>query len=153
VADKAISRAEAKDAFLNKGMTNNPFSLLNTDNEDLLVISNKLGISLCMSDLKSMVNLELIKDMELSRKNLAMQTYKNKKEEPQSDDHNDMESSVHADLDKNIDYDFLDVMVLRKGRKIKHRKKAVKKASPKFRCTPNIRSKAVETGPSLILSE
>jgi hypothetical protein len=31
-------------------MTNNPFSLLNTDNEDLLDISNKLGISLGMSD-------------------------------------------------------------------------------------------------------
>jgi hypothetical protein len=57
-----------------------------------------------------------------------------------------MDSSVHADSDKNIDYDCLDVMVLRKGRKIKHKKTAKKKASPKFRCTPNIRKKAVEIG-------
>jgi hypothetical protein len=39
VADKAISRAEAKDAFLNKGMYNNSFSLLDSKNEDLLDIS------------------------------------------------------------------------------------------------------------------
>jgi hypothetical protein len=39
VTDKAISRAEAKDAFLNKGMYNNSFSLLDSKNEDLLDIS------------------------------------------------------------------------------------------------------------------
>jgi hypothetical protein len=33
VADMAISRVEAKDAFLNKGMTSNPFSILNTDDD------------------------------------------------------------------------------------------------------------------------
>jgi hypothetical protein len=41
-----------------------------------------------------------------------------------------MDSSVHAESDKNIDYDFLDVMVLRKGRKIKHRKKQLEKSFP-----------------------
>jgi hypothetical protein len=41
-----------------------------------------------------------------------------------------MDSSVHADSDKNIDYDFLDVMVLRKGRKIKHQEKQQKKLPP-----------------------
>jgi hypothetical protein len=41
-----------------------------------------------------------------------------------------MDSRVHVDSDKNIDYDFLDVMVLRKGRKIKHRKKQQKKLPP-----------------------
>jgi hypothetical protein len=65
-----------------------------------------------------------------------------------------MDSSVHADSDNNIDYDFLDVMVLRKGRKNKHRKKtSKKKSSPKFRCTPNIRSKAADIVPSLNQSE
>jgi hypothetical protein len=59
------------------GMTNNPFSLLNSDNEDLLVISNKVGISLGPSDSEVVVNLDLIKDLEVSRKNLAMQTFKN----------------------------------------------------------------------------
>jgi hypothetical protein len=58
-----------------------------------------------------------------------------------------MDSNVHADSNKNIDYDFLDVMVLRKGRKIKHRKKQLKKeASPKFRCTPNRRKEADNFG-------
>jgi hypothetical protein len=56
-----------------------------------------------------------------------------------------MDSSVHADSDKNIDYDFLDVMVLRKGRKIKHRKNN-KKSFPKFRCTPNRRKEADNFG-------
>ena len=47
-----------------------------------------------------------------------------------------MDSSVHADNNINNDHDFLDVMVLRKGRKIKHRKKTIKKkASPKSRCS------------------
>jgi hypothetical protein len=38
-----------------------------------------------------------------------------------------VDSSVHADSDTNNDHDFLDVMVLRKGRKIKHRKKQQRK--------------------------
>jgi hypothetical protein len=79
VADKAISRAEAKDAFLNKGMNNNSFSLLDANNEDLLDISNKLGVYLGTSDSTAMANLELIKELELSRKTLAIQSCKNKK--------------------------------------------------------------------------
>jgi hypothetical protein len=43
-----------------------------------------------------------------------------------------VDSSVHADSDKNNDYDFLDVMVLRKGRRIKHQKKQRKKLPPKL---------------------
>jgi hypothetical protein len=46
---------------------------------------------------------------------------------PPLDDHNDVDSSVHAESDRNNDYDFLDVMVLRKGIKIKHRKKQQRK--------------------------
>jgi hypothetical protein len=50
------------------------------------------------------------------------------------EDHKEVDSSVHDDSDINNDQDFLDVMVLRKGRKIKHQKKAIKrKASPKSR--------------------
>jgi hypothetical protein len=60
-------------------MTNNPFSLLNTDNEELLVIFNKLCMSLGPSDSVTVANLELIKDLELSRKNPVMQAIKNKK--------------------------------------------------------------------------
>jgi hypothetical protein len=76
VADKAISRAEAKDAFLNKGMYTNSFSLLDTNNDDLLDIANKLGVSLGPSETAAINNLESIKDLELSRKILAIQSYK-----------------------------------------------------------------------------
>jgi hypothetical protein len=134
VADKAIFRAEAKDAFLNKGMTKNSFSLLDSNNEDLLDISNRLGVSLGPSEAVAMANLDLIKELELSRKILVIQSCKNntKIEVPLLDDHNDVDSSVHANSDKNNDYDFMDVMVLRKGRKIKHRKKQQKKLPPKL---------------------
>jgi hypothetical protein len=76
VADKAISRAEAKDAFLNKGMYTNSFSLLDSNNVDLLDIANKLGVSLGPSKSAVIDNLELIKDLELSRKILAIQACK-----------------------------------------------------------------------------
>jgi hypothetical protein len=79
VADKAISRAEAKDAFLNKGTNNNSFSLLDANNEDLLDISNKLGVYLGPSESTTMANLDLIKELELSRKTLAIQSCKTKK--------------------------------------------------------------------------
>jgi hypothetical protein len=79
VADKAISRAEAKDAFLNKGTNNNSFSLLDANNEDLLDISNKLGVYLGPSESTAMANLDLIKELELSRKTLAIQSCKTKK--------------------------------------------------------------------------
>jgi hypothetical protein len=79
VDDKAISRAEAKDAFLNKGMNNNSFSLLDANNEDLLDISNKLGVYLGPSESTVMANLDLIKELELSRKTLAIQSCKTKK--------------------------------------------------------------------------
>jgi hypothetical protein len=148
VADKAISRAEAKDAFLNKGMNKNYFSLLNASNEDLFDISNRLGVCLGPSDSSAMANLDLIRDLEMSRKILAIQSCGNKRsEEPFGDDLDEVDSSVHVDSEKDIDYDLLDVMVLRKGRKIKHRKKQQKKkASPKFRCTPNKKRKAENFG-------
>jgi hypothetical protein len=142
VVDKAIFRAEAKAAFLNKCMSNNPFSLLNASNEDLCDISNKLGVCLGSSESTVMANLDLIRDLEMSRKILAIQSCGIKKtEEPIVDDLNEVDSSVHADSEKEIEYDLLDVMVLRKGIKIKHRKNQQKKASPKFRYTPNKKRK------------
>jgi hypothetical protein len=59
-------------------MTNNPFSLINTDNGELLGISNKLGIALGLSSSEIVANLDLIRELELSRKNLAMQSVKGK---------------------------------------------------------------------------
>jgi hypothetical protein len=141
VADKAISKAEAKDAFLNKGMFNNPFSLLNASNENLCDISNKLGVCLGSSESNVITNLDLIRELEMSRKILAIQSCGIKKDEEHIvDDVNDVDSSVHANSEKEFEYDLLDVMVLRKGRKIKHRKNQ-KKASPKIRYTPNKKGK------------
>ena len=68
-------------------------------------------------------NLDLIRDLEMSRKILAIQSCGIKKDEEHIvDDVNEVDSSVHADSEKEFEYDLLDVMVLRKGRKIKHRK-------------------------------
>jgi hypothetical protein len=101
VADKAISRAEAKDAFLNKGMYTNSFSLLDSNNVDLLDIANRLGVSLGPSESVAIANLDLIKDLELSRKLLAIQACKKNttSEVPPLDDHKDVDSSVHANSD------------------------------------------------------
>jgi hypothetical protein len=52
------------------------FSLLDSKNEDLLDISNRLGVSLGPSDSVAMANLDLIKDLELSRKLVAIHSCK-----------------------------------------------------------------------------
>jgi hypothetical protein len=83
----------------------------------------------------------------MSRKILAIQSCGSKKiEEPVDDDIDEVDSNVHVDSEKDIDYDLLDVMVLRKGRKIKHRKKQQKNASPKIRYTPNKKWEAENFG-------
>jgi hypothetical protein len=108
--------------------------LLDSNNDDLIDIANKLGVSLGPSDSDAIDNLELIKDLELSRKILAFQACKkintSNVEVPSLVDHKDVDSSVHDDSNLNNDQDLPDVMVLRKGRKIKHRKKTIKKRLP-----------------------
>jgi hypothetical protein len=142
IADKAAARAMAKDAFINKGMNSNPFSVLNTENSVLMSIASDLGIALGNSISDSIVNLELIKSLELSRNSLAIQFVK------KSVEHN-LQVGSDSELDKSIQVvngnnqltDLDNVMVLRKGRKIHHKKKSVKKkkkkSSPKIRYSPN----------------
>jgi hypothetical protein len=142
IADKAAARAMAKDAFINKGMNSNPFSVLNTENSVLMSIASDLGIALGNSISDSIVNLELIKSLELSRNSLAIQFVK------KSVEHN-LRVGSDSELDKSIQVvngnnqltDLDNVMVLRKGRKIHHKKKSVKKkkkkSSPKIRYSPN----------------
>jgi hypothetical protein len=77
IADKAAARAMAKDAFINKGMNSNPFSVLNTENPVLMSIALDLGIVLGNSATDSIVNLKLIKSLELSRNSIAIQSVKN----------------------------------------------------------------------------
>ena len=128
IADKATARAMAKDAFINKGMSYNPFSVLNTDNAVLMDVAHKIGVELGSSFNDAVENLNLIKSLELSRKNLVVQSVKLNVDNSKVDciasdvDNNSHNESVDDDLS-----DLGDVMVLRKGRKIRHRKKICEK--------------------------
>jgi hypothetical protein len=95
IADKAAARAMAKDAFMNKGMNSNPFSVLNTENYVLMSIASDLGIVLGNSSTDSLVNLVLIKSLELSRNSLAIQSVKKYIE------HN-LQASSDSEMDKSI---------------------------------------------------
>ena len=127
IADKATVRAMAKDAFINKGTSANPFSVLNSDNDALMDVAHNLGVELGSSYSEVVENLDLIKSLELSRKNLVVQSVKcsfdpNKSVILDSD----MDNSVHNEGEENALTDLENVMVLRKGRKIRHRKKSVR---------------------------
>jgi hypothetical protein len=134
IADKATTRAIAKDAFINKGMSSNPFSVLNTKNSILMNIASNLGIELGPSSTDSVVNLELIKSLELSRKNLAIQSIKSPlgPSVPVVSE-SEVDKIVQNDEECNELTDTENVMVLRKGRKIRHKKSAKKN----LRYTPN----------------
>jgi hypothetical protein len=123
IADKATSRAMAKDAFINKGISSNPFSVLNTDNFVLMDVALNLRIELGSSFNEAMENLELIISLELSRKKLAVQSVKssfvpNHLVVPDSD----VDNIIHNEEEYNTMTDLENVMVLRKGCKIRHRK-------------------------------
>jgi hypothetical protein len=128
IADKAAARAMAKDAFINKGMSYNPFSVLNTDNDVLFDVANRLGVELGSSFDDAVENLNLIKSLELSRKNLVVQSVKINVDNSNADCIvSDDDNSIHKDnLEDNFS-ELEDVMILRKGRKIQHRKKTVRK--------------------------
>ncbi|PWZ54687.1 hypothetical protein Zm00014a_015700 [Zea mays] len=128
IADKATTRAMAKDAFMNKGMNSNPFSVLNTENSVLMTVAPDLGIVLGNSSTESVVNLELIKSLELSRKSLAIQSVKiplGPSLQVVSD--SEMDKLIQNEEECNELTDLDNVMVLRKGRKICHKKSAKKK--------------------------
>jgi hypothetical protein len=72
-------------------------------------------------------NLELIKSLELSRNNLVVQSVKcsfdpNHMVVPDSD----VDNIVHNEGEENAITNLENVMVLRKGRKIHHRRKSVR---------------------------
>lgn len=114
IADKAATRAMAKDAFMNKGMNSNPFSVLNTENSVLMSIASELGIVLGNSSTDSMVNLELIKSLELSRNSLAIQSVKKSVEHNlQAGSDSEMDKSIQNEDGNNELTDLDDVMVLR----------------------------------------
>jgi hypothetical protein len=142
IADKAATRAMAKDAFMNKGMNSNHFSVLNTENHVLMSIASDLGIDLGNSINKSIANLELIKSLELSRNVLAFRYVKNSVEHNlQVGSDSELDKSIQDENGNNQLTDLDDVMVLRKGRKIRYKKNSVKKkkkkSSSKIRYSPN----------------
>jgi hypothetical protein len=141
IADKATARAMAKDTFINKGTSYNPFSVLNTDNVVLMDVAHKLGVELESSVNEAVENLDLIKSLELSMKNLVVQSVKCNFDPNKAVIHDsDMDNSVHNEGGDNALTDLENVMVLRKGRKICHRKKSMRKKkdnkSPKHRNIP-----------------
>jgi hypothetical protein len=115
IADKATTRAMAKDAFINKGTSYNPFSVLNTDNVVLMDVAHKLGVELGSSVNEAVENLDLIKSLELSRKNLVVQSVKCNFDPNKAAIHDsDMDNSVHNEGEDNALIDLENVMVLRK---------------------------------------
>jgi hypothetical protein len=46
ITKKAISRAEARDALVNKGMNHNPFSVLNFYDSTFIKIDGKINVNL-----------------------------------------------------------------------------------------------------------
>jgi hypothetical protein len=54
--NKATARAMAKDAFINKDMSSNPFSILNSNNFVLMDVALNLGIELGSSFNESVAN-------------------------------------------------------------------------------------------------
>ncbi|PWZ14404.1 hypothetical protein Zm00014a_023093 [Zea mays] len=157
IADKATARAMAKDAFINKGTSYNPFSILNTDNVVLMDVAHKLRVELGSSVNEAVENLDLIKSLELSRKNLVVQSVKCNFDPNKAVIHDsDMDNSVHNEGEDNALTDLENVMVLRKGRKIRHRKKSMKKKkdnkSPKHRNIP-IKRRGLKEGLTQSCSE
>ena len=128
IADKAAARAMAKDAFINKGTSYNPFTMLNTDNAVLMDVAHKIGVELGSSFNDVVENLNLIKSLELSRKNLVVQSVKFNVDNSKAGIlDSDMDNNSHNESVDNALSDLDDVMVLRKGHKMCHRKKTVRK--------------------------
>jgi hypothetical protein len=86
-------------------------------------ITSDLGIDLGNSINEYIVNLELVKSLELSRNNLAIQSVKNFVEHNlQVGSDSELDKSIQDENGNNQLTDLDDVMVLRKGRKIRHKK-------------------------------
>jgi hypothetical protein len=67
ITDKAISRAVAKDAFLNKGMSSNPFSVLSTSDNILVEMADLLNVSLGKNAEEVCLNMVYNKKEDLRR--------------------------------------------------------------------------------------
>lgn len=74
VTNMSISRAKAKDAFIHKVNSSNPFSIMNTDSSTLIEIANSLRVELGSNDREIEVSVNLIKSLEMARSSLMQQS-------------------------------------------------------------------------------
>jgi hypothetical protein len=122
ITDKAINRAEAKDAFLNKGNNSNPFSILNSKNSLLIDIANKLGVNLGKGDNERLDNLEMIKCLDEERARAIMPVVST----------DDIDNKLVGNLVENEDPSIMDRIVQEmiesesEGEKTKHRRRRKK---------------------------
>jgi hypothetical protein len=160
ITDKAISRAVAKDAFLNKGMSSNPFSVLSTSDNILVEMADLLNVSLGKNDEEVCLNLNDIKMVETERfidcsSNIVPEVDLNITE-------TEKEIEISDSIDKMVQ-DLLDseseiekMLVYNKKEELRREKKyslrnKKKNNSPKVRCTPNKRRIKKRETPDLLV--
>jgi hypothetical protein len=160
ITDKAISRAVAKDAFLNKGMSSNPFSVLSTSDNILIEMADLLNVSLGKYDEDVCLNLNDIKMIETERfiassSNIVPEVDLNITQ-------TEKEIEISDSIDKMVQ-DLLDsesekekMLVYNKKEDLRREKKyslrnKKKNNSPKGRCTPNKRRIKKRETPDLLV--
>jgi hypothetical protein len=148
IIEKAISRAVAKDAFLNKGTSSNPFSVLNYSDISLIEIDDLLNISLGKNREEVNLNLNEIKMVEMERSVVCDSNSIVGNEVNITNV--EMEYEIFDSIDKMVQ-DLLDseseiekMLVYNKKEELRREKKyslrnKKKNNSPKVRCTPNKR--------------
>ena len=100
------------------------YGRINVNVNDNVNVAHKIGVELGFSFNDAVENLNLIKSLELSRKKLVVQSVKFNVDNSKADIlDSDMDNNSHNESVDNALTDLDDVMVLRKGRKIRHRKK------------------------------
>jgi hypothetical protein len=67
VIEMAISRVEARDAFIHKGISHNPYSLLNSDNDMLVGLASSINVELGANKDGVSNSLLVIKSLEVTR--------------------------------------------------------------------------------------
>jgi predicted DNA-binding protein YlxM (UPF0122 family) len=105
VPEKVISRAVAKYAFLNRGISSNPFSVLNSSDISLIEIADKFNVSFEKNREEVNLNLNKIKMVEMERSVVCDNTFKLGNEVHVSDV--EMENEISDSIERMVQ-DLLD---------------------------------------------
>jgi hypothetical protein len=132
IIEKAISRVVAKDAFLNKGTSSNPFSVLNYSDISLIEIDDLLNISLGKNREEVNLNLNEIKMVEMER--FVVCDSNSIVGNEVNITNVEMEYEIFDSIDKMVQ-DLLDSESEKEKMMVHNRKED----SPNVRCTPNKR--------------